>query len=1161
MGYEYCETVEVLKKIWAYIRAHAAASCAVVGAVVVVAVLLAVFIPRMTVSLQMRGVGSHRAERRLERVAHRVERRLEKRMDLLDGFVEEAAAFDNSQWMFLDLPEDMVVYRYVRNSLQAWSNQFPVKNDDINARFSRLVLPRLSNLKTADDAPLAAVTSEATFMNIGSKWYLVKESLVEGNISSRIIAGLEVQDVYSDDDKEGVARVNRRLRLPKRFSISPLGDSGGIPVSVDGEPVFKIFPKVPEMAERTSFFVPFVEGGGFFSSYGGLVVVALAMLIVVGIVYFARRNVYKRLIGRRGWRIFSVVVFIAAMVGILVYSVWSLRLLVLNSDIPWQLYSWTSINGYTVLTYIIYFCIFFCVMQLLRMVVDLCSTGVAKNVFSRTGLTLFSIAVAAYFVVTSLVFGFQREQADMEEISGQLAIDRDFALETILQNSEKRLAADEKISELAQVSHGDRVILSRLTENYLGGVPRSYDISLAICMNNDAGCFATYRQRIARGTPIADGSNFSYTYDAYGRARYLGRFVYSSGDNGYTTVLIDISDKSYREDRGYYSILSRTAGKGTVALPPSYSYALYKSGRLTRYKGDSPYYNNINNEFLEALPFGQSIRRDGDYLHFINKIGIGECIFVSRKRFGAVVMLVTFFYLFLVNVILLMPLFWGRFRRVRAFRSNYFRTRINAALYTSLSLTLAVMAVLCVTFIFRRNVTNRESIMADEIASVQTALENQYSESGSLYGTNNSEVMQVLDRIGAELKADITLFLPNGKVLASTMPDIFDRFEIGSRMDGDAYYNIRYRNQRLFVGVERIRGRRFFALYAPIVNARGNMIAMACVPYMEQNIDFRNEALFYGASFVCLFLILIGVTMLVSRAVVNNMFRPLEEMGRKMNTADVQGLSYIIYKRHDEVSTLVDAYNRMVHDLSESMKQTTQAERDKAWSEMARQVAHEIKNPLTPIKLELQRLIRLKEKNDPSWSEKFDKVSAVILEHIDMLTDTANEFSTFAKLYTEEPVLLDLDAVLKDQMLIFDNKDNITMSYIGLPGAFVMAPKPQLIRAFVNLITNAVQAIEIAQGEAREGGREVVQGQIMVSVRNSVKDGFYDIVVEDNGPGVKEENRGRLFTPNFTTKSAGTGLGLAICRNIVEKCGGTIIYQKSFAFSGACFIVSLPKHS
>jgi nitrogen fixation/metabolism regulation signal transduction histidine kinase len=251
----------------------------------------------------------------------------------------------------------------------------------------------------------------------------------------------------------------------------------------------------------------------------------------------------------------------------------------------------------------------------------------------------------------------------------------------------------------------------------------------------------------------------------------------------------------------------------------------------------------------------------------------------------------------------------------------------------------------------------------------------------------------------------------------------------------------------------------------------------------------------------------------------------------------------------------------MVKDLSESTRQLALAERDKAWSQMARQVAHEIKNPLTPIKLQIQRLIRLKEKNNPAWEQRFDEVSAVVLEHIDILTETANEFSTFAKLYSEDPVLIELDKTLKDQLLIFDNKDNIRIQYIGLEDAFVMAPKPQLIRVFVNLITNAVQAVEIHQKEQIEKGEEPDTGRVLICLRNSTKDGYYDIVFDDNGPGVSDDNLDRLFTPNFTTKSSGTGLGLAICRNIIEKCEGEIRYQRSFALGGASFIVTIPKHT
>ena len=300
--------------------------------------------------------------------------------------------------------------------------------------------------------------------------------------------------------------------------------------------------------------------------------------------------------------------------------------------------------------------------------------------------------------------------------------------------------------------------------------------------------------------------------------------------------------------------------------------------------------------------------------------------------------------------------------------------------------------------------------------------------------------------------------------------------------------------------------------------------------------------------------------MIFSTKSVNEMFEPLLEMGRKMSNADIHNLEPIRYQRVDEISSLVEAYNRMVKELSDSTIRLAQAERDKAWSQMARQVAHEIKNPLTPIKLEIQRLIRLKERGNAQWEEKFDKVASVVLEHIDILSETANEFSTFAKLYSEEPVLVDLDKTLRDQILIFDNKENIEFTYIGMKDAFVMAPKPQLIRVLVNLITNAVQAIEGMQNEMRENGEEPVEGYVVICLRNSSRDGYYDIAIDDNGPGVKGENIDKLFTPNFTTKSSGTGLGLAISRNIIEKCESEIRYQKSFGLGGASFIITIPKH-
>ena len=182
-----------------------------------------------------------------------------------------------------------------------------------------------------------------------------------------------------------------------------------------------------------------------------------------------------------------------------------------------------------------------------------------------------------------------------------------------------------------------------------------------------------------------------------------------------------------------------------------------------------------------------------------------------------------------------------------------------------------------------------------------------------------------------------------------------------------------------------------------------------------------------------------------------------------------------------------------------------------------------------------------------AWEEKFEAASKVLLDHIDVLTETSNDFSTLARLYTEPHTRLDLDSMLKDEISMFDNRDDVRFTYIGMEGASVLGPKPQLSRVFVNLLGNAVQAVE-----GREGA------EILVSLRKSIHDGYYDIVVEDNGPGVSEENIPKLFTPNFTTKSGGSGLGLAISRSVLDNCGATIDYSRSFALGGACFTIHYP---
>ena len=754
------------------------------------------------------------------------------------------------------------------------------------------------------------------------------------------------------------------------------------------------------------------------------------------------------------------------------------------------------------------------------------------------------------------MFGFEKEQNKVRVWANRLSVDRDLALEISLSSMEDGIASDEIISELAGIDNANALILNRISEFYLGRIAQTYNLNLR--KFDDNSNLRVLNNILRTGQPITEGSHFMFISDDSGHSRYIGIFQYYNEKTGLSRLLLTIEPNSNMEDRGYYGLMGHNTNLTEVRIPEFYSYAKYINDKLVSYKGVYPY-PMVYKGFSGPMASGRNhdVQRRKGYIHFVHYVSNNEVIVISRNGNQTVIFFTSFAFLFLTLTLILFVIAHAR-RRRSPFRNQYFKHSLNMILMFFSIIILLSMASISVWFVYNRNRTNLNNMMSDKINTVQAMLENRLRWAHSWDDVNFQDFAGQLELIGNTTKSDITIYSADGRVIQSTTPEIFARMILGCRMNQDAFYNIKYLSQRYFINKENFDDKGIYFLYAPIMNDENVLMGFVCTPYTDRDFNYTREAYVHGSLVLCIFLILLILALIFSSNVVNRIFDPIIKIGEKMNRTDVHNLEYISYGRKDEISTLVEAYNRMVGDLKESTMKLTQAERDKAWSEMARQVAHEIKNPLTPIKLEIQRLIRMKAKGNPAWTERFDSVASVVLEQIEILADTANEFSTFAKLYSEDPVEIDLDKLLKDQIVLFDNRENIELMYIGQADSLVMAPKPQLTRVFINLISNAIQAVEIKQEDLKESG-ESYAGKIAVCLRNSSEDGYYDIAIDDNGYGVKPENRNKLFTPNFTTKSSGTGLGLAISRNIMEKCGGSISYRKSFSLGGASFTVHIPK--
>jgi len=273
--------------------------------------------------------------------------------------------------------------------------------------------------------------------------------------------------------------------------------------------------------------------------------------------------------------------------------------------------------------------------------------------------------------------------------------------------------------------------------------------------------------------------------------------------------------------------------------------------------------------------------------------------------------------------------------------------------------------------------------------------------------------------------------------------------------------------------------------------------------------------------------------------------RSLQTISDKINRTNLTRQNEKIYLESpgEEISMLVDSYNRMIDELEESAIKLARSEREQAWREMAKQVAHEIKNPLTPLRLTVQSFERKFDPNDPDIQKKVNEFSKTLIQQIDTMSNIATAFSSFADMPAQQNETLNVVKVVKLALEIF-NEDYI--HFIADEEEIIAKlDRTQLIRVITNLVKNAIQAVP-----------DVESPRILVTVASEGE--HVKISVADNGVGISDENRHKIFEPKFTTKSSGTGLGLGMVKNIVENYGGTINFTSQMG-KGTVFCIKFPK--
>ncbi len=342
-----------------------------------------------------------------------------------------------------------------------------------------------------------------------------------------------------------------------------------------------------------------------------------------------------------------------------------------------------------------------------------------------------------------------------------------------------------------------------------------------------------------------------------------------------------------------------------------------------------------------------------------------------------------------------------------------------------------------------------------------------------------------------------------------------------------------------------VNGQKYQSSYTYITDEKFKPLAILYLPYLQDDSLLNRDLNNFLMKMAEVYLFMLFLAIILSFFLSKYITKSLKIISEKINQTrlDKRNQKIELTNATEEIYALVSAYNSMIDELEESAVQLATGEREQAWREMAKQVAHEIKNPLTPMRLSVQSFQRNFDKEDPEIQQKVDEYSDTLINQIDTMSSIASAFSNFAKMPAQQSEMLNVPKIVKLALDIFNEK------YLEFKcdkeEILAKFDRTQMIRVITNLVKNAIQALQ-----------DTEDPHVLVLVEE--EEDCVCVSISDNGSGISEENKDKVFEPKFTTKSSGMGLGLAMVKNIVETYNGSISFV-SKQNKGTIFNVRFPK--
>ncbi|MBW4890425.1 two-component sensor histidine kinase [Mucilaginibacter sp. HMF5004] len=696
-----------------------------------------------------------------------------------------------------------------------------------------------------------------------------------------------------------------------------------------------------------------------------------------------------------------------------------------------------------------------------------------------------------------------------------------------------------------------------------------YDASDAPLSNNNNYVLNDFKSMVLySATKITNTRYFYKATDSFGIQRYFAIIPISDKNEKTGTMVIDLQAKQAKSTEPFPELLIE-GGQNQSSSFKGYSYAYYRDGKLLNQSGKY-IYSLVNYEFegkLKQYIYQTTHENSTDnnglvYSHLIYQPRERELIVVSReedKVFTGITSLTFFFLVFVLftllvtgtrnawnilkNVNVLKPLKWGFWYN---FDKVLYRTRIQLSMVFAVVVTLIIIGIL--TFISVRNqyLNQQDDNIRDKITRIATAFEKSGFDRENIVA--DEETTLAFNSFADTYSADLTFYDVNGKEIITTQPKLYEAGLIAPRMNAMAYIYLHRLQKSGFINPELIGLLNYKAAYAPIRDSKKAITGYLQLPYFSNETEYKEHIGAFLNTMINVYALVFVAIGLFAVAVARQITTPLALIQQSLSkTIYGRKNEPIKWQHNDEIGSLIKEYNNMIAALEDSASKLAQSERENAWREMAKQVAHEIKNPLTPLKLGLQLLEKAWKDKDPKFDQKFERFSKSFVEQIDSLSRIASEFSNFAKMPETQIQRVDIFEIISQAVNIFKQTEDFEILYTpsGTP-FYISADKDQILRSFNNLLKNSIEAIP----PERKG---------LVEITYTIKPGeeIY-IQVKDNGNGIPEPLRERIFVPNFTTKSSGTGLGLALVKNAITYAGGSISFD-TILNEGTIFYLTFPQ--